>query len=135
MTAANRDDALRHRDQVDEHDPIFRDAFVEQDPYGRERGTTRGQHRIEQQDVTPGDIFREGRIVKVRKLGHLVPLDQYLADPNRATYGAQFRLHALAGARNGDSAELRCEAQAVVLPANWRLDLPRLEGQQIEAAL
>src|SRR6188474_2273052 len=133
--AVKRADAFGDGDEVDEDDAVLGDALVEENLDGGEGGAAGGEHGVEEEDVARGDVVGERGVVEVGLLGHLVALDQDLADADRAAQGAELGLHALASPGDGDAAELLREAKAVVVAADGGLDLAGLEGEQVEAGL
>ena len=84
IRVAHRSQTLGARQQVEEDDLFGGDAMVHEDLDGLDGGTASGEHRIEQEAETLGDVRRQFRVEQFRLERLLVPLDEDLAYPDRS---------------------------------------------------
>lgn len=79
---------------------------------------TGSEHRVQQENPSVLDVFRQLLVEKTRLACLLVSLNQNLADANASAAVAKTLFHGLASTHNADTADLSLELDTIVMTAD-----------------
>lgn len=148
-------DALGTSNEVEEEDSFLGNTALLEDFHCHDRRTaclflallpalsdtliavklTSSKHGIQQQNPAIGNVLWDLGVEELGLACFLVPLNQDLADAYRAATLAKTLLHGLAGAHDGDSANLALEGESIVVLASGRHDSVGRRWQVVETLL
>lgn len=94
---------------------------------------TSSEHRVQQENPSVLDVFRQLLVEETRLACLFVSLNQNLADANASAAVTEALFHGLAGAHDADTADLSLELDTIVMTADGGGDFLLDDRQVVQA--
>lgn len=115
-------DSLWRCQQVQKEDSVHLNASRKQNFHGHHGTSSRGQHRVQQKDISLADVLWQLLVEQLGHGGFFISLNQDLTDSDRSTAVSQTLLHRLTSTDDGNTTDLAQEAGSSVFIAAVALD-------------